>query len=105
MFHIFFQTLHTNHRMEKYMLPCMNKSLFGIDCPGCGIQRSFFLLIDGEFTKAFFMFPAIYTTILFFAFIALHLFDKTRNYQKAIIWTAIINGVITIVSYIIKMST
>ena len=87
------------------MLPCMNKSLFGIDCPGCGIQRAFLLLIKGEFTEAFLMFPAIYTTILFFMLIGLHVFDRSRNYVKPIIWTAIANGIIVIVSYIWKMTT
>ncbi|MFA7446524.1 MAG: DUF2752 domain-containing protein, partial [Flavobacteriaceae bacterium] len=45
--------------MEDYMLPCMNKKLFGIDCMGCGIQRSVALLLRGEFVEAFYMYPAI----------------------------------------------
>ena len=50
------------------MVPCMNKSIFGIDCMGCGTQRSLALLLDGEFIEAFKIFPAIYTLILFFTF-------------------------------------
>lgn len=87
------------------MLPCINKSLFGFDCPGCGMQRSFALLCQGQFTEAFLMFPAIYTTLLFFVLVGLHFADRSRNYQKAIIWVAITNGVITIVSYIFKMTS
>jgi hypothetical protein len=90
--------------MEKYMLPCMNKQLFGIECPGCGMQRSFLLLMKGHFVDAFFMFPAIYTTILFVGLLALHLLDKSRSYQKIIITTAILNGAIMIISYIYKMT-
>lgn len=91
--------------MEKYMLPCMNKSIFGIECPGCGLQRSFLMLCEGRFVDAFFMFPAIYTTIAFVMLIGLHFTDRSRNYVKAIIWTAIANGTITIVSYILKMTS
>ena len=86
------------------MLPCMNKSLFGIDCIGCGTQRSLLLLLNGEFTKAFYQFPAIYTTLLLFGLIGLHLIDKKRNYQKIIIGLAISNAIIMIISYIYKIS-
>ena len=86
------------------MLPCMNKSLFGIDCIGCGTQRSLLLILNGEFTKAFSQFPAIYTTLLLFGLIGLHLIDKKRNYQKIIIGLAIINAIIMIISYIYKIT-
>jgi hypothetical protein len=86
------------------MLPCMNKSLFGVDCIGCGAQRSILLLINGEFIKAFYQFPAIYTTILLFIFIGLHLINKKRDYQKIIIAIAIINTIIMIISYIYKIT-
>jgi hypothetical protein len=82
----------------------MNKSLFGIDCIGCGTQRSLLLILNGEFTKAFYQFPAIYTTLLLFGLIGLHLIDKKRNYQKIIIGLAIINAIIMIISYIYKIS-
>ena len=48
-------------QLEEYMLPCLNKKLFGVDCLGCGIQRALSLLIHGEFIAAFKMYPAIYT--------------------------------------------
>lgn len=90
--------------MEEYMIPCMNKKIFGFDCPGCGIQRAFAMIFRGEFADAFFMFPAIYTTIVFFIFIGLNFIDKSRNYHKLIISFAIINALIIIVSYIHKIT-
>jgi len=90
--------------IEKYLLPCMNKSLFGVDCIGCGTQRSFLLLINGEFAKAFYQFPAIYTTVFLFVLIGIHLIDKKRDYQKIIIGLAIINSIIMIISYIYKIT-
>ena len=90
--------------VEKYMLPCMNKSLFGFDCIGCGTQRSLLLLLNGEFTKAFYQFPAIYSTLLLFGLIGIHLIDKKRNYQKLIIGLAITNALIMIISYIYKLT-
>ena len=82
----------------------MSKSLFGIECPGCGVQRAFALILKGELTDAFFMFPAIYTTMLFFLFVSLNFIDKTRNYHKLIIFSAVVNAVIMTVAFIFKIS-
>ena len=89
--------------MEEYMLPCMFKQLFGLDCIGCGIQRSLALLLKGDFTNAFYMFPAIYTTLFLFLFIGLHLLDKKHSYHKIVISVAIINAIVMIIAYVYKM--
>lgn len=88
--------------MEDYMIPCMNKTLFGVECFGCGTQRALLLLAKGDFVGAFQMFPAIYTTLLFFAFVALHIIDKSRNYKNFLIFFAIVNAIIMVGSYFYK---
>ena len=82
----------------------MHKKIFGIDCFGCGTQRSLFLLLEGDFVAAFKMFPAIYTTILFFVIVLLHFIDKSRDYTKIMIFLAIFNAVVMIISYFYKYS-
>lgn len=82
----------------------MSKSLFGLDCPGCGMQRATLMLLKGEFVNAFHMFPAIYTTIPLFALIGLHFVDKRRNYSKIIIPFAILNATIMIIAYFYKLT-
>lgn len=86
------------------MIPCFTKKIFGIDCPGCGTQRALVMVFKGEFMNAFHMFPAIYTTILFFCFIGLNFVDKSRNYHKIIISLAIINAIIMLTSFIYKLT-
>lgn len=88
--------------MEDYMLPCMHKKFFGVECLGCGIQRSFMMLLQGDFTEAFKMYPALFPLILFFVFIGLQLMNKKRNLHKAIVSTGIITALIMVVSYSIK---
>ena len=88
--------------MEEYMLPCFSKSLFGVECFGCGTQRALLLLFQGEFVAAFKMYPAIYTTLIFFLFLFVHLIDKSRNYSKIVISLAIVNAIIMVVSYYFK---
>jgi len=89
--------------MEDHMLPCMNKKLFGVECMGCGTQRSIDLLLHGDLVGAFKMFPAIYTMIIFGIVLLLHFLDKSRNYSKAIIIMAITNGIIMLINYIYKI--
>ena len=88
--------------LEKYMLPCLSKTLFGVECLGCGFQRGFLLLLQGDFVAAFKMYPAIYTTLLFLGIIGLHFIDKRNNYKKYIIGMAIINGLFMIAGYFYK---
>lgn len=89
---------------EKYMIPCMNKKLFGIECMGCGSQRAFVFLLKGDFILAFKLFPALYTSMLFCFVLGLHFIDKTRNYTKLIIGLAITNAIIMIISYFYKLT-
>ena len=89
--------------MNEHMLPCMNKKLFGVECMGCGTQRSIELLFHGDFVGAFKMFPPIYTLIIFGIVLLLHFIDKTRNYNKAIIVLVITNGIIMFMNYIYKI--
>lgn len=88
--------------MEEYMLPCMHKKLFGVECMGCGTQRALNLLLHGDFVGAFKMYPALFTTLLLFIFIFLHFIDKKRKYHKIIIFLAIINAIIMVFAYIYK---
>ena len=34
------------------MLPCLNKTLLGVECTGCGAQRAVVLLFQGEFPES-----------------------------------------------------
>lgn len=89
---------------DDYLLPCLNKKLFGVDCPGCGIQRSLVHVAKGEFTDAFYMYPAIYTLLIFAIFLLLNWKLKFKNARKIIIILASINLLIILISYIIKMN-
>lgn len=89
--------------VEKYMLPCLSKWLFGIDCPGCGLQRSILLLAKGQVSDAFQMYPAVFTTIIFFMSVVLHFIDQKRNYQQLMIISAIVNVIFMLFAYFYKI--
>lgn len=89
--------------MEAYLLPCINKEIFGMECYGCGGQRSLMLLLNGHFQDAFFMFPAIYTIIILLFFVVINIFYKFKYDFIIKIGLLILNAAIMLVSYAVKM--
>jgi hypothetical protein len=89
--------------LEDYMLPCMWKKTFNIDCMGCGMQRSLSLIFSGDFLGALYMYPAIYTLIILGIFALLHIKFKFRNGHNIILGLFILNISIIVTSYLIKI--
>lgn len=88
--------------LQQFMLPCLSKTLFGIECLGCGFQRSLLLLFQGEFKASFEMYPALFTSLLFIASLLLNAVHKKGNYTKLIFILAFINASIMIAGYYYK---
>lgn len=88
--------------LENYMLPCLNKKFFGIDCPGCGAQRSVSLLFQGEFVEAFQMYPATFTIIPLLGFLLADNFFNFK-YSNIITIALMVSSVVLILgNYILK---
>ncbi len=64
---------------EADMLPCLSKQVLGLECPGCGLQRSVALLLNGQVAESFLMYPGLYPMLLFFAFAAADRFAGFRQ--------------------------
>lgn len=96
-------TLMTLIKFEDFMLPCLNKQLFGIECLGCGIQRATVLLFKGDFILAFKMYPAIYTLFLLAVFLIFNLFIKFKHDYTIKMGLIFLNVSIVVVSYFIKI--
>jgi len=90
--------------IDDYMLPCLNKSLFGVECLGCGIQRSISLMLHGQFIAAYKMYPAIYTLILLALFLIFNSFIKFKHDYKIKFGLIGLNVIIIVVSYILKIT-
>ena len=55
------------------MISCPSKKLLHIECPGCGFQRSFFALIEGNIMQSLQLYPATLPILVLLAFTGLHL--------------------------------
>lgn len=89
---------------EDYMIPCVNKKIFGVECLGCGMQRSFVHVFTGEFAAAFKVYPAIYTILLLLAVIFVNFFVKFKFDFQIKIGLIVLNAIVMVVSYFIKMN-
>ena len=89
--------------LEENMLSCQWKKM-GMDCTGCGMQRAIVHILKGEFTEAFYMYPAIYTLLIMFAFLGLHLIFSFKNGHKILLSLFVLNLVIIITNFIIKIN-
>ena len=90
-------------QLEKYMIPCLSKTLFGIECLGCGFQRALLLVLKGEWDEAFAMYPAVYSMLAMFGSILLFYTTKKTATTKNVLTILIaINLVFVIGGYVYK---
>lgn len=89
--------------MEEFLLPCLNKEIFGMECYGCGGQRAFVLLFTGEFSAAFKMFPAIYPLMGLLGFVLVNLFLKFKFDHIIKISLILLTAGVILINYVIKM--
>ena len=88
--------------MEDYMIPCLNKKIFGVECLGCGMQRATAFIFSGEFSAAFKIYPAIYTLFFLGLFLLLSIFIKIK-YSETIKAVLMISSIVLIIfNYILK---
>ena len=88
--------------LEEFMLPCITKKIIGIDCPGCGLQRSFISILNGDFATAFTTYPPIYTILLLLSFFIFQNFIKIKYANKIILTLTLTTVVIIVTNYILK---
>ena len=90
--------------LREHLLPCPFKYFTGIDCPGCGFQRSVIALIQGDLHESLHIYPPAIPLLLLFAYGILDRRFKLDTKNEVIKKTCgMIVGTIIIVSYCIKM--
>jgi len=91
--------------LKTHLLRCPVKEYLGIDCPGCGFQRSVIALFEGDFVNSFKLYPPIVPLIILIAFTLVHLkFDfKQGAFLIKILYIGI--SLIIVINYIYKIFT
>lgn len=88
--------------MEEYMLPCITKKILGVECLGCGIQRSIALILHGDFIGALYMYPAIYPMLALGGIIVTNMFFPLKYATKIIWFLGTLTAIVMIGNYVWK---
>lgn len=86
------------------MIPCAWKYFLGIECPGCGFQRSVLALLHGDLYGSLKLFPATIPLLALFIFTALHIRFKFTHGARTVLVLFISSAAIIVASYIFKIS-
>lgn len=89
--------------LKGFMLNCPSKKWLHIDCPGCGFQRSFFALTEGDIVKSFNLYPATLPILVLSIFTILHLKYKFDAGALVIKIFFILIAIIILAFYIYKI--
>lgn len=89
--------------LESHQLPCLFKAVTHIECPGCGMQRSFLLLLKGDIAGSYEQYPPLIPVILLFALLILHLIKNIRSGTTILKYGYFFCAGIILVSYIYKL--
>jgi hypothetical protein len=89
--------------MNEHLLSCFWKKYLGIECPGCGMQRSFVALLNGDFRNSLQLYPALIPMLVMFSALALHLIFNFKNGARFLKINFFITALLIISSYLYKI--
>jgi hypothetical protein len=69
----------------------------------CGFQRSFLLLLHGNFRESFHLYPALIPTLALIVFFAMHIISKKTIAKKFLLNYGALVLTLIIASYIVKL--
>ncbi|WP_316824588.1 DUF2752 domain-containing protein [Pedobacter miscanthi] len=91
--------------VANHLFSCPFKANFGLDCPGCGLQRSILALCRGDLIASFKFYPATIPLIFVVLFTIIHLKVDFKFGAQLIkmVFTGV--AVIILINYIYKIYT
>lgn len=91
--------------LQGHLLPCPFKYITGIDCPGCGFQRSLLALLKGDIHQSFLLYPPtmpLLITATWWLIDSLFKLDTRKSLVKKTMF--IVVALIITVSYAFKVA-
>jgi hypothetical protein len=89
--------------LERNALPCFYKKYFGIDCPGCGMQRAFIELLRGNVWESLKAYPALLPIIFMLVYLCLHLKYKYKKGAYILKITFIFTAILIVINFVFKL--
>jgi hypothetical protein len=89
--------------LEGHLGSCFYKKYFGIECPGCGMQRSFIEILKGNIFESIVLYPALLPMIFTLIFMVFHIIFKYKNGALILKISFIFTVLLMIIAYIVKL--
>jgi len=90
------------HWLEHHLFACFFKSHFGIECPGCGMQRALLSLLKGDLSESIAYHAALIPFLVTISLLIMQLFLKRENGGKYVMWAFIITSAITLIQFVVR---
>jgi len=100
---IFCSSVNLFNWLQNHLIPCPLKALTGFDCPGCGFQRAFILLVQGDFANSWSLYPPTVPILCLFICSGISYILSIKNRSAVINIAAIIVGNFVLLSYFYKL--
>jgi Protein of unknown function (DUF2752) len=90
--------------LDAHQLPCLIKATFHVECPGCGLQRSFIALLQGNVLQSLKFYPALLPLLILISIMFIN-----SKWQLSFLGKCIKFGIpsvfaIIVLSYMYKLS-
>lgn len=102
---LFNNLLFITHWLEQHMLTCPSVKYLHLQCPGCGMQRSFMALLKGNVAESLKFYPALVPILLLLTVLLLHLRFQPTWGKKIILALQVIAVSLITIQYIYKIAT
>jgi hypothetical protein len=71
--------------MEEHLLTCSFKSQFGVECLGCGTQRSILALLRGDIIDSFILNPGVLLIVITVLIGVIAIYKRSRHISRIFI--------------------
>jgi hypothetical protein len=90
--------------LESHFSPCFFKSTFGLDCPGCGMQRATVALLKGDVLDSLQYNPGLLPFFITLLFTITHLIFKFKNGPRLVVIGYVGTVSVLFINYILKIA-
>ncbi len=87
------------------MLSCPAKKLTGLDCPGCGMQRSTVAALRGDWGGCWETYPPLALVVLVVLLTIGHLTFRWKGGARIVQWAFIAAAIAIVANYFYKIAT
>ena len=89
--------------LEAHLQPCFYKQNLGVECLGCGFQRSLIALLKGNIWESVLLYPGLIPMLGLFAFLVLHLIFHFKKGAVILKYLFLADAIIIVTNYIVKI--